>query len=271
MKNLSTLFMALFIVMTASAQNSQRNHEDSFVENALGLNMKMVYIEGGTFTMGATSEQDVSEDSDEKPTHSVTVSSFYMGQTEVTQAQWKAVMGTTIRQQRDKADPSYSLSGEGDNYPMYYVSHDEAQAFCRELSRLTGKSYRLPTEAEWEYAARGGNKSQGCKYSGSHSIDRVAWYDGNSGNKTHAVATKQANELGLYDMSGNVWEWCSGWYGSYSSSSQTNPKGASSGQYRVSRGGSWSDYARYCRVSNRDHFTPSDRYYDLGFRVVLVP
>ena len=119
MKNLSTLFMALFIVMTASAQNSQRNHEDSFVENALGLNMKMVYIEGGTFTMGATSEQDVSEDSDEKPTHSVTVSSFYMGQTEVTQAQWKAVMGTTIRQQRDKADPSYSLSGEGDNYPTH--------------------------------------------------------------------------------------------------------------------------------------------------------
>ncbi len=271
MKNLSTLFMALFIVMTASAQNSQRNHEDSFVENALGLNMTMVYIEGGTFTMGATSEQDVSEDSDEKPTHSVTVSSFYMGQTEVTQAQWKAVMGTTIRRQRDKADPSYSLSGEGDNYPMYYVSHDEAQAFCRELSRLTGKSYRLPTEAEWEYAARGGNKSQGCKYSGSHSIDCVTWYNRNSNNSTHPVGQKSANELGLNDMNGNVWEWCSDWYGSYSSSSQTNPKGASSGQYRVARGGGWNSFASCCRVSMRGYYAPSYRYRGLGFRVVLVP
>ena len=263
MKNLSTLFMALFIVMTASAQNSQRNHEDSFVENALGLNMTMVYIEGGTFTMGATSEQDVAEDSDEKPTHSVTVSSFYMGQTEVTQAQWKAVMGN---------NPSIF---EGDNLPVENVTYEDAQAFCRELSRLTGKTYRLPTEAEWEYAARGGNKSQGCKYSGSHSIDRVAWYDGNSGDiinsSTHPVATKQANELGLYDMSGNVTEWCSGWYGSYSSSSQTNPKGASSGQYRVGRGGSWSHDARYCRVSYRHSIARSHCHHTRGFRVVLVP
>ena len=237
------------------AQSTPVVHKSSQWDNLIPL----VYVSGGTFTMGATTEQSGEADSDESPTHSVTVSSFYMGQTEVTQAQWKAVMGN---------NPSIF---EGDNLPVENVTYEDAQAFCRELSRLTGKTYRLPTEAEWEYAARGGNKSQGCKYSGSHSIDRVAWYDDNSGGKTHAVATKQANELGLYDMSGNVWEWCSDWKGSYSSSSQTNPKGASSGQYRVNRGGSWGNDARGCRVSYRNYNTPSNRSSNLGFRVVLVP
>ena len=251
---------------------------------------EMVYVEGGEFMMGSQSTNsssayyDYEAGSDESPVHKVTLSSYYIGKYEVTQQLWEYVMnysgattdGTIFSPVA--SDPwlgdynPTSSYGKGDYYPAYYVSYDDiVNHFLPRLNKITGKTYRLPTEAEWEYAARGGNKSQGCKYSGSHSIDRVAWYDGNSGNKTHAVATKQANELGLYDMSGNVWEWCSGWYGSYSSSSQTNPKGASSGQYRVSRGGSWSDYARYCRVSNRDHFTPSDRYYDLGFRVVLVP
>ena len=231
----------------------------------------VVYVSGGTFKMGATSEQGSDADSDEKPTHQVTVSSFYMGKYEVTQAQWEAVMGTTVRQQRDKADLSYSLYGIGGNYPIYYVSYNEAVEFCRKLSTLTGRTYRLPTEAEWEYAARGGNQSRGYKYSGSNDLSSVAWYGDNSNTTSHAVGTKQANELGLYDMSGNVWEWCSDWNGKYSNSPQTNPKGPGSGSSRVNRGGSWGNDASSCRVSDRGSYPPSLRDYDLGFRVVLEP
>ena len=230
----------------------------------------MLYVQGGSFEMGATSEQSGAYD-DEYPVHNVTVGSFYMGKYEVTQAQWEAVMGTTLRQQRDKVDSSWSLYGIGGNYPMYYVSYEEAQAFCRKLSELTGRTYRLPTEAEWEYAARGGNKSKVYKYSGSNNIEEVAWYSGNSGNTTHVVGSKKANELGLHDMSGNVCEWCSDWYGDYSTLSQHNPKGASSGNYRVYRGGSWYGSASDCRVSYRSRNTPSSRYYYVGFRVILVP
>ena len=143
------------------------------------------------------------------------------------------------------------------------------QTFLRKLNAATGKTYRLPTEAEWEYAARGGNKSQGYKYVGSNDLDLVAWYSGNSDGTTHKVGTRFPNELGIYDMSGNVWEWCQDWYGSYSSSPQTNPKGPNSGSYRVYRGGSWLDDARDCRVSFRDYFTPDYRYSDLGFRLAL--
>ena len=231
-----------------------------YVENAnCGLDMKMVYVEGGTFTMGATSEQSGEADSDESPTHSVTLDSYYIGECEVTQAQWQKIMGN---------NPS---SFKGDSRPVEQVSWEDAQNFCRELSAITGKTYLLPTEAQWEYAARGGKHSKGYKYSGSYAIDAVAWYDGNSGNATHPVKQKRANELGLYDMSGNVWEWCSDWYGSYSSSSQNNPTGASSGQYRVLRGGSWYNGARYCRSSDRGFNTPSHRYDSHGFRVVCLP
>ena len=229
----------------------------------------MVFVKGGTFTMGATSEQGGDAESDEKPTHSVTLSDFYIGKYEVTQSQWEAVMGTTVAQQRDKEYKDWPLRGVGPDYPMYYVSWEEVQTFIQKLNAKSGKKYRLPTEAEWEYAARGGNQSRGYKYSGSNDIGSVAWYTSNSSSKTHPVGQKQPNELGIYDMSGNVYEWCSDWYGNYSSSSQTNPTGPSSGSSRVLRGGSWSNNARYCRVSNRGIIIPSSHPDRHGFRLVL--
>ena len=217
----------------------------------------MMYVKGGTFTMGGTSEQGSDADSDEKPTHSVTVSGFYICKYEVTQALWKAVMGN---------NPS---NWKGDNLPVEQVSWDDCQSFIRNLNALTGKNFRLPTEAEWEFAARGGNNSRGYKYAGSNNIGDVAWYDDNSGDKTHVVGTKSPNELGIYDMSGNVWEWCQDWFGSYSSASQTNPTGASSGSHRVLRGGSWNYNARNCRSSYRRNNAPGHRYFNFGLRLVL--
>ena len=222
-----------------------------------GVKFSMIEVEGGTFTMGATNEQGSDAYSDEKTTHKVTLDSYYIGQTEVTQALWKAVMGN---------NPSYR---KGDNLPVEQVSWNECQEFIKKLNALTGRKFRLPTEAEWEYAARGGNRSRGYKYSGSNNIDEVAWYGGNSGSKTHDVATKKANELGIYDMSGNVWEWCGDWYGSYSSSPQTNPVGPSSGSARVNRGGSWIGNSGDCRVSFRAPLSPGDSYNNLGLRLVL--
>ena len=218
----------------------------------------MVYVEGGTFTMGGTAEQGSDVDDDEMPTHSVALSSYYIGKYEVTQAEWEAVMGS---------NPSWFTGWN--NLPVEYVSWKDCQKFIEKLNAKTGLNFRLPTEAEWEYAARGGSKSKGYKYAGSDNIDDVAWYDSNSGDKTHAVGTKQPNELGLYDMSGNVWEWCSDWYGSYSSSSQTNPTGASSGSSRVYRGGSWFYSAWGCRVSLRSYNSPDNRSYGLGLRLAL--
>ena len=244
---------------------------------------EMVKVEGGTFTMGATAEQGSDYDSDELPTHQVTLSDYYIGKYEVTQQLWEYVMsysGTCADGSSMSAyasdvwlgsDPSSSY-GVGDYYPAYYVSYyDIVDIFLPRLNKITGRTYRLPTEAEWEFAARGGKQSKGYKYSGSDNIGVVAWYTGNSGGKTHQVGTKEPNELGIYDMSGNVWEWCGDWYGSYSSSAQTNPTGPSSGSRRVLRGGSWYYSARRCRVSFRGNFIPSYRYYYNGFRVVLVP
>ena len=187
----------------------------------------------------------------------------------MTQELWEAVMGTTVAQQRDKVDCGWPLCGVGSNYPMYYISWDDCQEFVKRLNELTGKNFRLPTEAEWEYAARGGNKSRGYKYSGSDNIGDVAWYWDNSSKEPHPVGTKSPNKLGLYDMSGNVWEWCSDWYSDYSSSSQTNPTGPTLGSYRVSRGGSWNYNASYCRVSIRAGSTPDNRRNYLGFRLVM--
>ena len=152
---------------------------------------------------------------------------------------------------------------------MENVSWNDVQEFLRKLNAMTGKNYRLSTEAEWEFAARGGNSSRGYKYSGSNSLGSVAWYYDNSGDRTHAVGTKSPNELGIYDMSGNVWEWCQDWYGSYSSSSQRNPQGPNSGSRRVSRGGGWYYDARRCRVSYRYYITPGGRLNHLGFRLAL--
>ena len=217
----------------------------------------MVYVSGGTFTMGGTSEQGSDAYDDEKPTHNVTLSSYYICKYEVTQALWRAVMGS---------NPS---NFKGDNLPVECVSWNDCQTFINRLNSYTGRNFRLPTEAEWEFAARGGNYSRHYKYSGSNYIGDVAWYGDNSGNRTHPVGTKQPNELGLYDMSGNVYEWCSDWYGSYSSYSQSNPTGPNSGSDRVDRGGSWGGSARYCRSSYRGNLTPGYRFSNLGLRLVL--
>lgn len=217
----------------------------------------MVYVAGGTFTMGGTSEQSSDAYDDEKPTHSVTLSSYYICKYEVTQALWRAVMGS---------NPS---NFKGNNLPVENVSWNDCQTFINRLNSYTGRNFRLPTEAEWEFAARGGNYSRHYKYSGSNYISDVAWYDGNSGNRTHPIGTKQANELGLYDMSGNVYEWCSDWYGSYSSYSQNDPTGPNSGSHRVNRGGSWNFFARICRSSFRSCDSPGYRCYYLGLRLVL--
>lgn len=221
------------------------------------IEFKMVFVEGGTFTMGATSEQGDDAYEDEYPTHRVTLSDYYIGETEVTQALWKAIMGS---------NPSYF---RGDNLPVECVSYNDVKEFITKLNQKTGKTFRLPTEAEWEYAARGGKKSKGYKYAGSNNIDDVAWYEGNSNNKTHPVKTKRSNELGIYDMSGNVYEWCSDWYGAYSSSSQTNPTGPSLGSGRVNRGGSWLSNAWRCRASYHHYINLSNLFNFLGFRLVM--
>ncbi|OPZ44462.1 MAG: Serine/threonine-protein kinase pkn1 [Bacteroidetes bacterium ADurb.BinA104] len=221
---------------------------------------EMVFVKGGTFRMGATSEQGYNVYNDEKPAHSVTLSDYYIGKYEVTQAQWEAVMGNNPS--NFKRDP---------NRPVEQVSWNDVQEYITKLNQLTGKTYRLPTEAEWEYAARGGSSSRGYKYSGSNTLSDVAWYDDNSNDETHPVGTKNPNELGIYDMSGNVYEWCSDWYGAYSSNSQTNPQGPSEGSGRVGRGGGWDGGAGLCRVSIRYGERADDRSSVLGFRLVLVP
>ncbi|MBO6025765.1 MAG: SUMF1/EgtB/PvdO family nonheme iron enzyme [Bacteroidales bacterium] len=231
---------------------------DSQTFTVNGVSFKMVFVEGGTFQMGATSEQGDDAYADENPVHSVTLSGYYMGETEVTQELWQAVMGS---------NPS---SFSGTNLPVESVSwNDIVNDFLPKLNQATGQNFRLPTEAEWEFAARGGKNSKSYKYAGSSTIENVAWYIDNSSNMSHAVKTKTANELGLYDMSGNVWEWCSDWYGDYSSGSQTNPTGPSSGSYRVLRGGSWSYNARICRVSYRSNYDPDYGNGNRGFRLVL--
>ncbi len=225
------------------------------------VSFEMVYVQGGTFRMGATVEQGSDAVDDEKPVHSVTLSDFHIGKYEVTQGLWKEVMGE---------NPGYNKAG--DNYPVERVSWEDCQRFIERLNNRTGLKFRLPTEAEWEYAAWGGWKSRGYKYSGTtYELESVAWYDGNSGNRTHPVGQKQANELGLYDMSGNVWEWCQDWYGSYGSAAQMNPTGPQSGAYRVLRGGSYRNDARCCRVSYRDYDGPRDLSFSNGLRLVLAP
>ena len=248
---------------SSSSANTLSSSGSSLSGNALtipvknGISIEMVKVEAGSFDMGATPEMKKPYDW-EKPVHRVTLTNnYYIGKYEVTQALWKIVMGS---------NPS---NFKGDNLPVENVSWNNCQKFISKLNKLTGKSFRLPTEAEWEYAARGGNKSRGYLYSGSNAIGDVAWYEGNSSFMTHAVGTKQPNELGIYDMTGNVWEWCQDWYDSYSSSPQTNPTGAVSGSYRVDRGGSWNCLARSCRASCRDRCTPDYRNNSCGLRLVL--
>ncbi|MBP5667123.1 MAG: SUMF1/EgtB/PvdO family nonheme iron enzyme [Salinivirgaceae bacterium] len=239
-----------------SASSNTTTYTQIYV-NGYG-NIEMVYVEGGTFTMGATSEQYGGVTDSEKPTHKVTLSSYYIGKYEVSQGLWKAIMGN---------NPSHFKNG--DNYPIENIKRDECQNFINALNQKTGKKFRLPTEAEWEYAARGGKKSKGYKYSGSNTISSVAWYESNSGHSTHPVGQKQANELGIYDMSGNVFEWCADWYGDYSSYSQTNPTGPSNGSWGVVRGGSWYLGDNNCRVSKRHQEMTDIPRHSHGFRLVM--
>lgn len=227
-----------------------------------GVSFKMVGVEGGTFTMGYEISYS-QERNDAAPEHKVTLSSYYIGKTEVTQALWIAVMGR---------NPSRFI---GVDLPVENVSWDDCQVFIRKLNAITGEHFRLPTEAEWEYAARGGRYSRGFSCSGSPSaapqLYIAAWYEENSRKRTHPVDTKADNELGLSDMSGNVWEWCQDYYGTYESEDQTNPTGPASGRLRVNRGGSWASGAASCYVSKRGANSPGDasRYDDVGLRLAL--
>jgi formylglycine-generating enzyme required for sulfatase activity len=244
---------------------------------------EMVFVEGGTFQMGSNNGA-----SDEKPIHPVTLSDFYIGKYEVTNAQFCAFLNEKGNREGGGAewidlDGSYSnekcriirrgnrfeVERGYEDHPVIYVSWFGARAFCDWLKEKTGKNYQLPTEAQWEFAARGGNKSLGYNYAGSDNLDAVGWYDDNSGGGTHLVGQKRPNELGIYDMSGNVWEWCQDWYGNYSGRAQRNPTGASSGSSRVNRGGSWDFGARSCRVTYRGRTDPVYRISFLGFRVIL--
>lgn len=248
---------------------SAGNWKRAYVEDAgaCELNMRMVYIKGGEFEMGGTVGDELAG-SDEHPVHDVKLDSYYISATEVTQEQWYKVMGTTIQTQARNAKEEVEY--EGPQYPMCYVTWGEAMDFCHELSKLTGITYVLPTEAQWEYAARGGGKSKGYRYSGSSDNDDVAWCYENSGSEAHMVATKKPNELGLYDMGGNVWEWCSDWYGDYPSSFQYQPAGPGRGSEKVLRGGCWQNQNRACRVSHRGHGSPKLRLSRYGFRVVAL-
>ena len=246
--------------------------QGDFTETALGLNMKMIYVDGGTFMMGA-SANDANAEDEELPQHLVTLSPYYIAEFAVTQAQWQRVMGITVRHQSTLAGfPDNYHIEVGDNYPISFVNWYEASSFCAVLRKLTGKPYRLPTEAEWEFAARGGEKSRGYTFSGSNSADSVAWHADNSNSQIHPVGQKQPNELGLYDMSGNVNEWCLDIKNSYPSEPQLNPECRTVDDFdmRVARGGSSEGDMSDCSVTRRNCDSPTNRFSDFGFRVVCL-
>lgn len=229
---------------------------------AAGVDFTLVRVEPGTFRMGANEGDDQAYDR-EKPAHQVTLTQpYYIATTEVTQELYAAVAGS---------NPSY-FGGEA-GLPVEQVSYTDALAFCEQLSELTGRTVTLPTEAQWEYAARGGHKAPATPtlYAGGDDPDAVAWWNGNSDSKTHPVAGKAANALGLYDMTGNVWEWCLDWFGTYTADAVSDPQGPSTGSFRVFRGGGWGSDAQGCRLSYRFSSTPDLRINALGFRVVVLP
>ena len=211
---------------------------------------EMIKVQGGTFMMGSENGRN-----NEKPIHQVTLSDFYIAKYPVTQALWKAIMGN---------NPSHF---KGDKLPVEQVSWDDCQEFIKKLNEKTEEKYRLSTEAEWEFAARGGSQSKGCEYSGGNDLKEVGWFKDNSDRKTHPVGQKRANELGIYEMSGNVWEWCADWFGDYSVKVKNNPRGSEQGKFRVLRGGSWNGNNGLCRVSSRGYIDPYIRDYVIGFRV----
>ena len=255
--SLITLFVVGIFLVTlrcqAHAQESTPGPSGAmWTEQHSGI--EFIKVEGGCFIMGDSLNQG---DPDEQPATKVCVDGFYIAKYETTQGHWKAVMGH---------NPSYVK--EEDNYPVEWVSWDDAVEFTLKLSSLTGKQFRLPTEAEWEFAARAGGNDL---YAGSDDVDQVAWYNANSGLKAHPVGTKKPNAFGIHDMSGNVWEWCHDWYDRqyYSNRPDSNPPGAAEGSAKVSRGGGWVDVLRYIRVANRGGYAPTNRSNVLGFRVLM--
>jgi formylglycine-generating enzyme required for sulfatase activity len=253
---------ALEELLTLDPQNvaalSLRERIDNNLKATNSLGMTLVYIPAGTFLMGSPAEE--AGRSDDELQHSVTLTKpFFMAATPVTQAQWEAVMGSR---------PS---NFQGDNLPVEQVSYDEAAEFCRKLSVKENKHYRLPTEAEWEYACRAGTNTPYNTGSDENALGEAGWYSANSGGQTHPVGQKQHNAWGLYDMHGNVWQWCSDWYGTYPNGQTTDPRGAATVRDRVLRGGSWHDPAQRCRSARRRYSAPDAHYYSIGFRVVMVP
>ena len=240
-------------------QNTKKSGEKN--ERELLDKIDMVYVEGGKFMMGLEGHD---RESDDQPVHEVTLSDFYIGKYPVTQALWEAVLGDR---------PAFFRHDDSDNKPVEFISWHKIQEFLQKLNRLTGKKYRLPTEAQWEYAARGGNKSKGYQYAGSDNINDVGWYEGNSKGHTQPVGHKAPNELGIYDMSGNVWEWCNDWYDKnyYQNSPSEDPKGPISGTRGVIRGGSWSYPEWISRVSFRNYSTQTNFPPDVGLRLALLP
>ncbi len=220
---------------------------------------EVILVQGGTFNMGSNTGDD-----DEKPVHSVTLSTYSIGKYPVTVGQYKKYCTAT-----GAAMPEAPSWGWQDKHPMVIVNYNDAVSYCNWLGETYGGVWSLPTEAQWEFAARGGTKSNNFTYSGSDDLDEVAWYADNEGGKTQEVGRKKANELGIYDMSGNVYEWCQDWYGDYSATAQTDPKGATSVDFRVLRGGSFDHFAASCRVAYRFRYDSSDRYFSYGFRVAL--
>lgn len=266
--NLSIPLTLTLALLTGSATAQQQR------EFRVGdVSFTMVTVEGGSFTMGATPEQQTPYH-DEFPSHIVTLDTYAIGQTEVTQALWVAVMGR---------NPSEHV---GLDLPVDRVSWTDCQHFIERLDSITGENFRLPTEAEWEYAARGGQLGKHTEYAGADSISEVAWFYNNSGDtflssawnfqdqvdnhcSTHPVASNKPNELGLYDMSGNLWEWCQDWYATYQPDTVNNPQGPAEGLRRVARGGSWSHIGRYCRITRRTSYNPSLNLNVNGLRLAL--
>lgn len=256
------MYLLLCLSLLVGNMYAQKKSKRLLKETAFGANIKMVYVKGGSFMMGCTSEQDSDCADREKPVHTVSVDGFYIGKYEVTQAQWKAVMGT---------NPSHFANC--DQCPVETISWNDTQEFIQKLNQQTGKTYRLPTEAEWEYAARGGNRDNGYVYAGSNSLGEVAEYADNNNKSTKPVGGKASNQLGLYDMLGNAWEWCEDVYDAnyYTNSPSSNPRNTSSSEYRALRGGCWCNAAKICRISSRHFVNPAGAGYSVGFRLVLVP